>query len=571
MTDVASDEAAKKLERTLAANSANPVVINQLATSYWRSGKLDLAAQCLGHLIELNPGNANAWNNQGICLEALGETRRASESFQKALELEPNNYAFLVNFGKSLTKERSWKKVVQVFYLALELQPLSLDCLGGLAEGLHATGEYAERDLICQRLSKLEGLSLGDQITRASVFNSLEHSARALELVEIVLRSAPDSSDALLLKGEILTLLGRHEEAVPALENAIRAQPQFLPTYFFLAQAKKFQEKDIALIEQMEQLVSATPGQPYELAMLHYALGSAYNGLKSYGKAIHHFDESNKISKSTVSLYFDREEFKELSEGVLHALPKKEIEKLDAVAGLSQRPVFIVGMPRSGTTLTESIVGAHPQVAVAGELMFWQIHAPVAVTSRPNVVQTQKALSIGRNYLDLIENIDPDAMRVVDKNPFNFLHAGLIAKVLPNARFIHCVRHPVDVCLSFWMSSFKDPPPFSFDRANLVFYYQQYERMVSHWREALGPERWLDIRYEQLVANQEAESRRLIEFIGLEWDDFCLQPEKVDRVVSTASHWQARQPVYKTSVERWRNYEPWLREFRDLLQEPPVY
>lgn len=558
------------LEGAVTANPSDMGALMELATAYWQAGRLEEAVRCLDRLIESEPDNPNLWNNRGICLQSLGLSDEAVASFQKAVELQPRNFAFLLNLGKALIPARRWPEATPILSRALELQPNSLEALAGLAEAAQATGEVTTRDQALNRLFNLEGLNLEQQIVRASVFHNLDHSARALALVDGVLGAAPGNSRATFLRGMVLMRLGRHAESVAALEETIRAEPGFAPPYFSLSQSKKFDERDRSLIRQMEHLAASFQGPPSELAMLHYALGAAYNGLGSYETAMRHFDEFNAISKRTLGLRFDSTAFQQDVDDILATFTKEEIENGNAVASLSKTPVLVLGMPRSGTTLTESILARHPEVAPAGELLFWQNQGARAVTFRSHFVHVDAARVIGRRYLELIAGIGPDAARVVDKNPYNFLHAGLIAKVLPGAKFIHCVRHPVDVCLSFWMSSFGSPPQFSFDRSNIVFFYRQYQRLVEQWKEVLGPERWQKVRYEELVANQEEESRRLVKFIGLEWDPSCLQPERADRVVSTASHWQARQPVYQTSVERWRRYEPWLGEFRELLPDASV-
>jgi tetratricopeptide (TPR) repeat protein len=558
-------ERVKVLEKANSANPSDSSALMQLAAAYWQSGLLDKASRCLSRLIEAEPNNASLLNNQGVCLQALQRPDEALACFERAVELDRRNFAYLLNLGRSLCPARRWPEAVPVLTRALEIEPNSLDCLAGLAEALQATGEIAKRDEVLNRLLRLEVSSLDQQITRASIFHNLDHSAQALDLINRVLDSVPDHSQATFIKGMILQRLGRHDESILAFEKTIRAQPGFTPPYFFLSQSKKFDERDVALVEQMEAVASSFAGPQTELAMLRNALGTAYNGLGLYENAIRNFDESNAISKLALGLQFDRDALQQNTSDILATFSRDEVEKQDAVAGLSQTPVFVLGMPRSGTTLTESILARHPEVAAAGELLFWQNQGARAVTFRSHLVHVPAAQAIGRNYLELIASIGGDATKVVDKNPFNFLHAGLIAKVLPGAKFLHCVRHPVDTCLSFWMSSFGSPPQFSFDRSNIVFFYRQYERLVRHWQNILGPERWLEVSYEDLVNNQETVSRKMVEFIGLEWDASCLQPEKANRVVSTASHWQARQPVYRTSLERWRRYEPWLGEFRELL------
>ncbi|MGH7111807.1 MAG: sulfotransferase family protein, partial [Stellaceae bacterium] len=232
-----------------------------------------------------------------------------------------------------------------------------------------------------------------------------------------------------------------------------------------------------------------------------------------------------------------------------------------------ETPLLIVGMPRSGTTLVEQIVSAHPEIGAGGELTFWNDTALPLARAGAGEIAPAEIERIAREYLALLRRLAPGAARVTDKMPANFRWLGLIHLTVPQARIIHCRRDPIDTCLSNYFAYFSRLHPHSCDRADLVFYYREYLRLMAHWRTVLPPERYLEIDYEELVADRERMTRRLIAFTGLEWDDACLRPERNDRAVYTASSWQARQPVYGTSVRRWRHYEPWLGELRQLLPE----
>jgi hypothetical protein len=227
--------------------------------------------------------------------------------------------------------------------------------------------------------------------------------------------------------------------------------------------------------------------------------------------------------------------------------------------------VVILGMPRSGTTLVEQILSSHREIAGAGELDFWRPRTADWIAAGPNGFGPARAASLADEYLRLLRGIAPDARRVCDKTPWNFHSIGLIRQALPNARFIHCQRNPVDTCLSVYFTKFMITQAFMGDRGTLAFYYRQYARLMDHWRRTLPADRFIEVEYEALINDREVETRRLIAFCGLEWDDACLNHEANGRAIKTASFWQARQPVYRDSLERWRRYEPWLGELRELL------
>ncbi len=234
-----------------------------------------------------------------------------------------------------------------------------------------------------------------------------------------------------------------------------------------------------------------------------------------------------------------------------------------------ERPVLILGMPRSGTTLIEQILSSHPRVAAGGELGFWGEHGAPLLAHDTGAITPDRLRELAGQYRTLLRGISADALRVTDKNPFNFLYIGLLRMAFPGAFVVHCRRHPVDNCLSIYATNFfAHDIAFMGNREDLVFYYRGYARLMQHWREALPPERFLEVDYEAMVSDREAETRRLVAFCGLEWDEACLRPERNPRNITTASRWQVRQPVYRSSLERWRNYQPWLGPFAELL--PPA-
>jgi hypothetical protein len=234
----------------------------------------------------------------------------------------------------------------------------------------------------------------------------------------------------------------------------------------------------------------------------------------------------------------------------------------------SELPIFIIGTPRSGTTLVEQIVSSHPDVGAADELSFW--HETMVALAPFNLERCDAVLmgTLAGDYLSLLRGIAPDAKRVTDKLPDNFLRAGIIHAVFPRARIIHCRRHPVDTSLSIYFANFNQEHDYAYDRDSIAAYYEHYLLLMAHWRKVLPPERFLEVDYERLIANTEQVTRALIAFCGLDWNASCLRHEDNRRTIRTLSVWQARQPIYKRSVARWQRYEPWLGELRRLMPGP---
>ena len=224
-------------------------------------------------------------------------------------------------------------------------------------------------------------------------------------------------------------------------------------------------------------------------------------------------------------------------------------------------------MLRSGSTLTEQILSSHPEVVAGGELEFWRVRYAQQEDIWSLIASPEGTRRLANDYLATLRAFGPDARRVTDKMLSNFLLLGFIHRVFPNAIFIHCRRHPIDTALSIFTTNFDTNVDFAAERGDLVFFYRQYQRVMAHWREALPCDRLIEVDYQSLVADPEPHARRLIAACGLEWSDSCLEPHRNARPILTASVFQARQPIYQTSVERWRRYGPWLGELRELAPE----
>jgi tetratricopeptide (TPR) repeat protein len=375
----------------------------------------------------------------------------------------------------------------------------------------------------------------------------------------------PKSAYGFWLLGRILAEAGRFVEARVALEQSIVLNPKLGGAYYDLVRTGRIEEADRPLIKQMQKVVGAIASQD-QCVRVHFAIGKALDDLGEYGPAMQHFEEANRIKATLGS--FDRNAFVQRVDAAIERITP-DLLATHRGSSKSDLLVAVVGMPRSGTTLVEQIISNHDKVVGGGEMQFWSLHAPLfdEATDPASIEEFQRRTA--SDGVGTLSAVAPDAARVVDKNPFNFLWAGVIHLVFPCAVIIHCRRDPIDTCLSAFSTYFRQRSDFSTDRDDLVFYYRQYLRLMAHWRATLSPERFVEVDYETLVADPEQASRRLIGACGLEWQQQCLRPEDNRRVVRSASRWQARQPIYRAAVGRWRRYEPWIGSFRELEVGPP--
>jgi len=338
--------------------------------------------------------------------------------------------------------------------------------------------------------------------------------------------------------------------------------PRGVSGYHSLVLSRRLTEADRPLVSRMLLRLEDGDTTEGDRMTLHFALGKALDDLGDYAGAMRHFDAANRVRYRLSR--FDRNEFERRVDRLIARFTREFFAGNKAIGRDDETPVLVIGMPRSGTTLVERIISSHSRVGGGGELDFWNEHGPALVEA-----ETGRLAAVAdrfcADYRRLLRSVAPNAVRVTDKMPFNFLWLGLVHLIFPNARVIHCRRSPIDTCLSIYTNQFATRWEFASDRGDLAFYYRQYFRLMDHWRTVLPTDRLLDIDYEELTADPEGTARRLIAFCGLDWDPACLRPERNPDSVRTASVWQARQPVYRRSVERWRRYEPWLGELRQLL------
>lgn len=544
------------------AGSAQSVI--QLAASLLRAGRYEDAIAPLQQAARLVPYNPSVLSDLGLANLYCRRPPVAIDWFTRSLALRPNFAATHYHLGTALEQTGDDEAAVAAYRRAIALNPKLAKAHNRVATYLLAKGRRREAAEAYNQAAAAAGDTIFGRLCRVRALMARDHTSEAEERLRHLIARHPSSSEAHALLGNLLAECGHFDEAATHLERSIALAPRDVSGYALLVLSRRLTEADRPLISGMLSRLEDGDLAELDRMKLHFALGKALDDLADYAGAMQHFDAANQVRYR--STRFDRNELERRIDRLISRFTCAFFAGNRAIGRDDETPVMVLGMPRSGTTLTERIISSHSRVGGGGELDFWNEHAPAWVEAETGRLAAT-ADRLCTDYRRLLRSVAPDAARVTDKMPFNFLWLGLIHLIFPNARIVHCRRNPIDTCLSIYTNLFAMRWEFGSDRGDLAFYYRQYLRLMDHWRSVLPPARLLDVDYEDLTADPEGTARRLIAFCGLDWDPACLQPERNRDAVRTASVWQARQPIYRRSVERWRHYEPWLGELRQLVPE----
>jgi tetratricopeptide (TPR) repeat protein len=524
------DQAIASTRRAIALNPAAALAHNSLGRILAAVGQREQAAASYRQALLLDPGYVEALNNLGNVLREIGQRREAAALYRKAVELDPGHAESHCNLGTVLFEFRRVDEAVASYRQALALRP-----------------DYAAAHLAL-------GLALRQQRRPADA----EASARAALAVD------PSYVEALSLLGELRADSGQFAEAEKFFQRAIGVDPDFSFAYCSIATHRKMTGGDTAWLKGAENLLAKPLPLGHQIS-LQYALGKYFDDVRHYDRAFGHYRQANELTKRYGSVY-DPGQLSRLADELIGRFDASFMQSCQAQASSSELPVFVIGMPRSGTSLAEQILASHPAVFGAGEVAFWNAAYHARQSAQPgSAIDAATIPGMASDYLEHLSSLAGGAQRVVDKLPANFLYAGLIHGAFPQARIIHMQRHPIDTCLSIYFQNFFSIGPYANDLGDLAHYYRQYLRITDHWRAVLPATTLLEIPYEGLIEDQEGWTRRMLEFIGLPWDPRCLDFHQTERVVITASKWQVRQKISNASIARWRHYEPFVGPLRDLL------
>ena len=510
---------------------SNPSIQHDLGLACLEAGRIPEAIAALQRAVADNPRYADAYFRLGIALEKLGNIGGAITAYHRATELAP-----------SLTE--AWFRAGALVY-TLGHRDEALGCFRRAA----ATGGKTRFG----RLGKARALLTEDRKEEAELV--LRHT---LEL-------DPGNAIAYDLLGNLLSEFGRFDAARECFERAIAIAPLLAGSYYDLVRCRPVTSDGEGLLQRMEAAL-VTPGlEAAQCLRLHLAIGKAADDLGDCAMAMQHFDAADAVRRGLAP--FDSGAFSIEVDRLIGHYTRELMARAPELGSRAAMPVLIIGMPRSGTTLVEQIVSMHPEVGAGGELNFWIERGAAGRSSGAAGNETPFLARAAADYLRVLRAIAPKAARVTDKMPFNFLWAGLIHLTFPRAVIIHCRRAAVDTALSIHQTHFHPGFAFPTGGAELVAYFRGYQRLISHWRGVLPADHFIEVDYEDLTCAPEPVIRRIIAACGLPWHDACLRPECNPRPIRTPSTWQTRQPIYRTSVARWRRYERWLGPLCALIDE----
>ena len=567
----------------IAAQPAYDQAHHALAGLYQRAGMLDHAISCISSAIDIAPRKAVYFNFLGVCHLLRGDLQPAEAIFRHAIALDPQLADTYNNLGLVLLEQKRHDDAMPILARGLELAPLDYNLLCNLARLHRARDDTAQALALHERAHAARPTLADPLLDCAACLHQLNRHADALAVIEQVLARHPEhKAAALRQKAALQSIAGDTEGACSSFDLAFAAAPEAMDIVFARSQIRKVsaEEPFFAHLQQLATQVDKQHGRPK--VQLCFALGKAHQDIGDIASAARHFAEGGNAVLQSVP-------YDEQHDMGLFAALKQHVnrtyfdsaERGNQRGSPSRRPIFILGMERSGTTLIEQMLASHPDVHAGGELKYLaqaisglslsdtvQLAAAGKEAFAPDATLQERA----EYYLRKIAALpgSEGRPRITDKMPGNFMNVGFIHALFPEADIIHCRRDPIDNCISSYTTLFTEGTPWSFDLGAMGRRYRAYWDLMAHWRRVL-PGRFLEVRYEEVIANTEQAARTLLDWCGLDWDERVMRFYETDRPVQTASVSQVRQPIYTSSLGRWKQWEahiqPLLAEIGEIEKQ----
>ena len=528
------EQAEKKCRDIIAANDKYHPAYHLLGQLAYGSGKDQLAAEMLHMAVQLNGSSAPYKRDLAEVLCISDQPTGAMTFVEQALKLEASDAKTHYIAAMALTKLGASEQAIEAYNTVIKLNPDHGAAYNNLGTLLEASGDVDK--------------------AKDAYYKAIKINKKHVEAQNNL--------------GSVLVEEGDIESAIKHFEAAIMERPAYIEAHHNLSALKHYKKHDqhSSMLKEIAKDASTLSGE--NRIRLDFTLGKLYSDIQNYNQAFEYYKSGNKAKRA--SFDYNEQATEKFSENIETVFSKSYFKKTKRSDHDALSPVFVVGMPRSGSTLIEQIISSHSQAFAGGELL---VLANIIKSKINNFPQGIKSLPdeelrlIGDEYLHYIKNLNPDARRIIDKMPANYQYAGLIAKILPGAHIINATRNPMDCCLSIYRRLFIQTLKFGYDLGELGRYYNRYQHLMDHWHNVLPEGILVSVNYEDVVADLGREARKLIDFIGLEWEDACLDFYKNNTQVKTASAAQVRQPIYNTSIEKWRPFEKHLGVLLKALAE----
>ena len=596
------EEADKLFKKSIELNN-NPVYLTNYALLAHHQKDYQKTIQLLKEAIALKPTYAGAWFNLGCTFSEMGDMKSAEDAYLHTIKIDNTNIKALFNLvsiQESLNKSDEVKltinklistkpsskdhyytlglalsrlkgneytsKAIEYFKKALAENPKSIEAYRALAS-MYMECNSTEKAYELYEKINVNQLDYRDlSLEYANCLTQVNEISKAEVIYKEILKKEKNNSSALNGIATIYRLNGKFKEAEILYRQIIETDKANYKAYYGFSQCKKFTANNESVFEKLKNEIKIKPN-----TLGYFALAKINDDLGDYSKATTYYRKANERRDKKID--FRKIEYSNKIKTIRGVFNVEYKKKIKFHGHTSELPIFILGAPRSGTTLIEQIIASHPKIYGAGELSFIkQIAYEKDITENQRESFPKKVLTFSNLhrdaeiYLSKINSIldNQNILRVTDKMPSNFIYLGYILSMFPNAKIIHLERHPVDTCLSIYFQNFTSAHEYSFNLDNLVFFYHEYFNLMKYWKGLYG-DKILTIQYNDIVNNTENTAKSIINYCNLDWDTNCLKHHKTERVIHTSSQWQARQPIYKSSQDRWKNYEAYFPELADGL------
>ena len=595
-------QAIEKYQKVLLIDKSNFVALHLLGLVFYQQDNLTEAESFISQSLKYNPDYVDALHNlalvtrdlnnpsqaeqllkkaiaikpqmatlhttlAGIYLQSQDLTQ-AKECCHKALSLDPKSLAALNNLGNILRQQQQFYEAIRCYQKILSINPGYASAYNNLANIWYLQGHMQQAIETYHKALAIEPQSPHTHYNLATLYNKQQQTIKAIEHYQLALSHDPTYAQACTDLAALLKQTGKTKQAIQYYQQAIQLDPTDTISYRALSNLKTSQ--DNTHIETMETLLQELPKESEKATHLYFALARSYEKKEDYSSAFLYLNQGNQNKRKTFDYNISLTEA--LFQQIAFIFDQDFVTRQQASGYSSTAPIFIVGMPRSGTSLVEKIIASHSHVFGAGEITSLQDVILAKYNTYKDMllsiydVSKQECLQLGMDYVNQLPQQNIPISRIINKMPMNFIHLALIKIILPQAKIIHCARHPLDTCLSCYKQLFTSGQLFSYDLEETARYYMAYTRLMDHWRSIMAND-FLDIRYEDLVARPTEESRRLIEYCELDWEDSCLTFYNNDHVTRTASSAQVDKPIYQDAIGRWQHYAPYLQPALNIFSQ----